>query len=95
MRLRYIFIPLDFLCFILGGGSFLLLGFAIGSLHLPNIVLALSPPDDLIVFCIVCSEFDGLAHGIIEQVEVGWVMDVGLNDKGVTASRQRFFFFSD
>jgi hypothetical protein len=36
---------------------------------------------------IVCGEFDGFAHGIIEQVDVGRVMHVCLDDKGVTPSR--------
>jgi hypothetical protein len=38
---------------------------------------------------------DDLAQGIKEQVDIGRVMDIGFDHKGVTACCQRFFFFND
>jgi hypothetical protein len=89
------FIALAFLSIIPGRRAFQLLGFAVGSFYLSRVVLALPPANDAIVARIVCSEVDDLADSIKEQVNVSRVMDIGFDDKRITTSCQRFFFFSD
>ena len=86
MRLRYLFIAVTLLGFVSRIRALQLLGMAAGAFNLPYVVLTLPPANNAIVVGIVCRECDDFSECIIEQVDVGRVMDVGFNDKGITAS---------
>ena len=81
---------------VFGAGALQALQAPIEPLELAQVVLALAPVAQAFVPAQLRTGLDGLAHGIQEQVEVGGVMHVGLDDKGVSARVEPFlgaFFY--
>ena len=91
-----------FLCFafflILGSGVFQLLNSAVLFLELSDIVVALTPESKTALLTPIRALFNGFTDGIIEQVDIGWKVDVRFYDKGITATADLFggfvFFFN-
>src|SRR5450830_289907 len=80
----------------LGLAAFFVLRVPHGLFDLAHVVGRLPPVAHAPFFTPVRGQSDGFAHGIEQQIDVGGVVDVGLNNKGVAAPTQGFvalFFY--
>jgi len=75
--------------FILGGGALELLYAPIGSFQATDVIGALAPVTQTMVAAESRRGLDGLAHGVLEQIDVGGEVHIGFNDEGIAARFQR------
>jgi hypothetical protein len=63
----------------------------------PDIVGVLPPVAESMLIAPLRGERDDFAHRVIQQVDIGGVMHIGFNHKGVATATQRFagLFFTN
>ena len=90
MRLADLDLPRGALGLILGPRALDLLGTPEGFLHAADIVGMLAPVAEAGHLAQPGAGLDHLAHGVIQQVGVGGIVNIGLDDEGITAHGDPF-----
>ena len=76
-----------------GFSAFVVLSFAHQPLEMPHIVWVLPPIAHLLPLAPPRRQRNDFAHRVIEQVDIGRIMHIGFNHKGIAPPTQRFVFF--
>ena len=70
---------------VLGAGVLELLRLPVQPLELPQVVGTLAPLGQAVLLAHVGGDLDGLAHRVPQQIDVGGIVNVGLDHEGITA----------
>ncbi len=90
MRLANVDLPRGALGLILVPRALDRLGKPVGLLQAAHVIGVLAPVAEPGVLAQRGAGLDHLAHGVIQQMGIGGVMDVGLDDEGITAQGDPF-----
>ena len=91
MRLQNETLFLRLLLLIFGFAALLVLCAAHEALELPDVVSVLTPVTEAMGLTPMGAECNNFTHRVVQQINIGGVVNIGFNDKGVAAPTQRFF----